>query len=168
MSSIIGWVFGTSMSYNGGVSFYMADTFIFFVNYVWSCLIIFMIPIYDLSSFENSCKSLAWRSSSTCRFITFLELSIIFGCSSLGKVFNAFSLRFLMIMLGRSNKLHLVGYTWMVEDAKKVLVGMNWDCDEQANLVTYHKWPMPSLNTLASLPSLIAYLIWKVKKFLDP
>jgi hypothetical protein len=56
----------------------------------------------------------------------------------------------------------------MVEDVEKVLVGMNWDYGEQANLVTCCKWPTLLLNTLASPPSLIGYLIWKVKKFLDP
>jgi hypothetical protein len=56
----------------------------------------------------------------------------------------------------------------MVEDAKKVLVGMNWNCDEQANMVIRCKWSTPSQNTLMGPPSLLAYLIWQVKKFLDP
>jgi hypothetical protein len=32
---------------------------------------------------------------------------------------HAFLLRLLMIMLGRSDKLRLIGYTWMVEDAER-------------------------------------------------
>ncbi len=56
----------------------------------------------------------------------------------------------------------------MVEDVEKVLVGMNWNCDKQANTVTHHKWPTPLLNAPAGLPLLIGYLIWKVKKFLNP
>ncbi len=36
-----------------------------------------MIPIYDLSSFENACKSLAHKSLLTCWLVTCLKQSII-------------------------------------------------------------------------------------------
>lgn len=52
-----------------------------------------------------------------------------------------------MFML--SNKVHCIGYNYMVEDSDKDLIGMNCDCNEQANLVTHHKWPMPSQSTPA-------------------
>jgi hypothetical protein len=80
-----------------------------------------------LFSFENACKSSTRRSSLTCWLVTSLKLSIIFNYSSLGKVFNAFSLWLLMIMLGHSNKVHLTGYIWIVEDAKRVWLRINWN-----------------------------------------
>jgi hypothetical protein len=64
--------------------------------------------------------------------------------------------------------MHLTTSTWMVEDAEKVLVGMNWNCDKQTNLMTHRKWPTPLLNRPTNFPSLFRYFIWKVKKVLDP
>lgn len=147
MNSIIGWVFGISMW----------DTLIFYVR-LFNCF-------HD--SFENACRNLARMSLLTCQLITCLKHSTIFGCNNLGKMLNAFSLWFSMIMLGHSNKVHLIRYTWMVEDVKGVVLKMNWDYGEQANLVTRCKWPTPLLNTPMGPPSLLGYLIWKVKKFLD-
>jgi hypothetical protein len=135
--------------------------------FVWSCLIVFMIPIYDLSSFENTYRSSTQRSLLTCRLVTCLKYPIVFGCISLRKVLDAFSLQLLMIMLGHLDKVNLTWYTWMVEDVERVLVGMNWDYSEQTNLVTHRKWPLLSLITLGG-PSLLGYFIWRVKKFLDP
>ncbi len=135
---------------------------------MWSCLIIFMIPIYDLSSFENTCKSLTQMSLPTSQLVRYQKHSIIFGCNNSKKMLNAFLLWFLMIMLGHSDKVHFIGYTWMVEDAKKVLLRMNWNYGGQAHLMSHYKWPTLLLNTPMGLPSLLGYLIWKVNKFLDP
>ncbi len=52
----------------------------------------------------------------------------------------------------------------MVEIVKRVLTRLGYNYDEQANLVTYCKWPPPLQNTPLSPPSLREHLIWKVKK----
>ncbi len=125
---------------------------------IWSCLIIFMIIIYDLFSFENACRSLAHMSLLTIHNIWLQQFGKNVKClftttfDDYVKVFKQSASYNVYLNGGRCGE-------GPIRDELEL-----W----QVNMVTCQKWPTPSLNTPAGPPSLLGYFIWRVKELLDP
>jgi hypothetical protein len=70
-----------------------------------------MIPIYDLSSFENACRSFNLEELADMLICNLYETIHNIWLQQFGKSVRCLFIVTLMIMLGRSDKVHLIGYT---------------------------------------------------------